>query len=61
MRGVRYLIIDDRIINNLSAYHIDLYIVRALERDKRYVWERMQALKCIKKWIEVYFFNKILD
>lgn len=53
LRGVRYLLINEEMIEYLLSYHIDLYLIRALERDKRYVWERMQALKCIKKWIEM--------
>lgn len=53
LRGVRYLLINEEMIEYLLSYHIDLYLIRALERDKRYVWERMQSLKCIKKWIEM--------
>jgi hypothetical protein len=33
--------------------NIDIFIARALEREQRYLWERMQALKLCRQIMEV--------
>jgi len=53
LRVLRYYMRDDTFIKQLLKQKIHIFISRALERDKIYEAERMQALKLTRKIMEV--------
>eukprot|EP00743_Colponemidia_sp_Colp-15_P007761 GILK01008403.1.p1 GENE.GILK01008403.1~~GILK01008403.1.p1 ORF type:complete len:1354 (+),score=260.34 GILK01008403.1:95-4156(+) len=53
LRALRYLMTSDYELRLFTRAQLPLFICRSLERDPRYVWERMQALKLIRRWLEV--------
>eukprot|EP00004_Rigifila_ramosa_P013527 TRINITY_DN3004_c0_g1_i1.p1 TRINITY_DN3004_c0_g1~~TRINITY_DN3004_c0_g1_i1.p1 ORF type:complete len:1085 (-),score=258.97 TRINITY_DN3004_c0_g1_i1:103-3207(-) len=53
LRTLRYLCKDKSFITTLVSIHVDYCVVRSLERDKVHDPERLQALKLIRKIMEV--------
>lgn len=52
-RVMRYLTTDETVVREMVALNMDLFIARSLERDSKYLWERMQALKLIRRMMVV--------
>ena len=53
LRFLRYLCSEASSCKLLARCNIDLLVARCLERDSKYVWERMQALKLIRQLLAV--------
>lgn len=53
LRTARYLTTNEAIIRSMLKLNIDLFVARALERDSKFLWERMQALKLIRQFMKV--------
>lgn len=51
LRVLRYLLSDWVMLSHMLALNLDLLIVRSLERESKFLWERMQALKFVRKWM----------
>ena len=51
LRVLRYLLTDWEMVHQMLLVNLDLMIVRSLERESKFLWERMQALKLIRKWM----------
>lgn len=51
LRALRYLLADWETLSAMLQLNLDLLIVRSLERESKYLWERMQALKFIRRWM----------
>lgn len=47
-RAIRYILVDRDCVKEFFSLNIDVFVARALERDEKYVWERMQALKLVR-------------
>jgi len=52
-RVLRYLATDAPTIRAMLSLNIDLLVSRSLERDSKYLWERMHALKFIRRMMAV--------
>lgn len=52
-RVLRYVCKTKAILQQIFSLCIDLFVARALERDSKFLWERMQALKLVKQMIVV--------
>jgi hypothetical protein len=52
LRAARYVSIDRAAIAIVCRSRLVLSIVRSLEREQRYLWERIQALKLVKVMME---------
>jgi len=53
LRTARYLTTNEQIIKSMLMLNMDLFISRALERDSKFLWERMQALKLIRQFMKL--------
>jgi hypothetical protein len=53
LRCIRYCINDNSSALLMYKLNLDLFIVRGLERESRYMWERMQAFKLLKKLAQI--------
>ncbi|CAM9692595.1 unnamed protein product, partial [Phaeothamnion confervicola] len=58
LRAVRrvlllYLVAGEASVEVLYQQRFDLLVVRSLERDQRELWERMQALKLVRRIMEI--------
>jgi hypothetical protein len=51
LRVLRYLLTDWEMVHQMLVVNMDLLIVRSLERESKFLWERMQALKFIRQWM----------
>ena len=51
LRVLRYLLADWTMLSHMLTLNLDLLIVRSLERESKFLWERMQALKFVRKWM----------
>lgn len=49
LRAARYLIKGEEIIRAMLRLNFDLFLCRSLERDAKFLWERMQSLKLIRQ------------
>jgi hypothetical protein len=52
-RAVRYAVVDSPGVAQLCQTRLIISIVRSLERDQKFLWERVQALKVVKLIIQV--------
>lgn len=52
-RVMRYIIKDNVIVKVMWKLSMDLLISRSLERDSKFLWERMQALKLVRHLMTV--------
>jgi hypothetical protein len=53
LRVLRYLLTDWHMLSHMLRLNMDLLVVRSLERDSKFLWERMQALKFVRKWMHM--------
>jgi len=53
LRVLRYLLTDWVMLSHMLTLNLDLLIVRSLERESKFLWERMQALKFVRKWMSM--------
>ena len=51
LRVLRYLLTDWHMLEHMLRLNLDLLVVRSLERESKFLWERMQALKFVRKWM----------
>ena len=51
LRVLRYLLTDWHMLSHMLRLNLDLLVVRSLERESKFLWERMQALKFVRKWM----------
>ena len=49
LRTLRYVLSSDLSISLFYHFSLDLFLIRALEREAKYLWERLQAFKLYKK------------
>jgi Rapamycin-insensitive companion of mTOR, N-term/Rapamycin-insensitive companion of mTOR, domain 5/Rapamycin-insensitive companion of mTOR RasGEF_N domain/Rapamycin-insensitive companion of mTOR, middle domain len=52
-RALRYMMRDEDTVADMLKVRMDILVARSLERDNKYMWERMQALKLIRAIMEV--------
>lgn len=53
-RALRYLCVSEHLARLMFAIHIDLLCGRTLEKEQKYLWERMQAMKYLRKIVTSY-------
>lgn len=54
LRVLRYLLTDWPMVSLIvHELNMDLFVVRSMERDSKYLWERMQAIKFVRRWMEL--------
>ena len=49
LRTLRYVLSSQASVALFYHYSLDLFLIRALERESKYLWERLQAFKLYKK------------
>ena len=49
LRTLRYCVNSPQSVQLFYALNIDLFLIRSLERDSKYLWERLQAFKLYKR------------
>lgn len=52
-RCMRKVVMSETIANLLIETHTDVLVARALEREDRFLWERMQAMKLVKHMVDI--------
>lgn len=52
-RCFRHILLDVTAMETMLVTSIDIFVIRSLERESKYVLERMEALKVVRKMMEI--------